>query len=394
MSLGFLISGLMLALCAACALRPLRGNGPLATASYVIGMNVNEMPIIWIALGLISLADGADWADPVALLASVLIAVAIGALVWSMVRAVRFRDVPLRALDDALGAGWRDRISPDLRAGLPTRVPVGRGLLLPFLRWRAGLVRSRNIAYGPAGRRNRLDIIRAKEARANAPVFIHFHGGRFRSGDKGRESLPMLRHLARRGWVCVSATYRLGRDAAFPDAVVDAKRVVAWVRAHRDELGIDAERVVVAGNSAGGYLAMFTGLTPCEARFQPGFEDADTSVAATIGLYGYYGSTKTGRPDSAPAAHLHELAPPMMLLHGDRDSFAPVEGAREFARHARQASKQPVAYAELPGAQHTFDYFRSVRAESATIAVDGFAAWATCRLDSHVHHPAERIRTK
>ncbi len=62
----------------------------------------------------------------------------------------------------------------------------------------------------------------------------------------------MLYRLAGRGWVCISANYRLSPAARFPDHLVDAKKVIAWVREHGARYGADASNLVVAGSSAGG----------------------------------------------------------------------------------------------------------------------------------------------
>ena len=136
-------------------------------------------------------------------------------------------------------------------------------------------------------------------------MLVHLHGGHFVSGAKNRESLPLLYRLASRGWVCISANYRLQPQVAFPDYVIDVKRVLAWVRQRGPAYGADPAAVFVAGNSAGGYLAAFAALTQNQPALQPGFADADTSVAAAIGLYGYYGRTESGLPESSPEAHLH-----------------------------------------------------------------------------------------
>jgi acetyl esterase/lipase len=194
----------------------------------------------------------------------------------------------------------------------------------------------------------------------------------------------LLYRLASRGWVCVSANYRLGPRAGFPDYVVDAKRVLAWVRSHGPDYGADPDTVFVAGNSAGGYLAAFVALTPNQPEYQPGFADADTSVSAVIGLYGYYGQTEADRPDSSPRAHIGDHAPPFLLVHGDADSVIPVAWARDFARALLEASKQPVIYTELPGAQHSFDYFDSLRGRLVVDQIETFAAWIRSRRQTTV----------
>ena len=138
-------------------------------------------------------------------------------------------------------------------------------------------------------------------------------------------------------------------------------------------------------------------MTPNRAEFQPGFEDADTSVQAAVPLYGIYDFTHHGHlvPGSTEflARRLFgsELgasqdvcegasrtlqagpdAPPCFVIHGRNDSFALVEQARGFVDALRKTSKQPVVYAELPRAQHAFEMLSSVRAMYTVRAIERF----------------------
>jgi acetyl esterase/lipase len=105
----------------------------------------------------------------------------------------------------------------------------------------------------------------------------------------------LLFRLAREGWVCISATYRLQPAARFPDELIDVKKVIAWARARAVEYGGDADRNVLAGSSFGARLATLAGFTVNDPAFQPGFERADTSIAAVVALYGYYGAVASRR---------------------------------------------------------------------------------------------------
>ena len=229
-----------------------------------------------------------------------------------------------------------------------------------------------------------LDVYRHRSRPTGCPTLVHLHGGAFRRGRKSKEARLLLYRLASRGWLCVSANYRLSPVARFPDHLIDAKRVIAWVRAHGAEYGADPSVVLVAGSSAGGNLAATAALTPNDARFQPGFEQADTSVTAAVSLYGYYGSYHSGADavSSAPSAFIHTEAPPFFVVHGDRDTLVIVEDARAFVDELRGTSTSPVVYAELPGAQHTFDLFRSPRFERVVDGIETFADWARTRTDT------------
>jgi fermentation-respiration switch protein FrsA (DUF1100 family) len=127
---------------------------------------------------------------------------------------------------------------------------------------------------------------------------------------------------------------------------------------------------------------MMTALTADRHDLQPGFESLDTSIAAAIGLYGYYGPVGDdhGLP-STPLAHAAQGAPPIFLIHGDHDTYTPIEGAQRLADRLRGTST--VALARLPGAQHSFDVFHSIRFEAAVDAITVFAthALAGSRVD-------------
>ncbi|GIF01258.1 alpha/beta hydrolase [Paractinoplanes rishiriensis] len=387
MSPGYLSSVLVLSACTACALWPARRSGVFGTGVYLVGMTYNALPVLAFTLGVASTSLAmarADLSRIGGLLTVLLPLPALVGLGLVLLRATRGIHVPGAAMAQVLGPGWRAGIDSRLGTGLRTRVPLARVLLMPFLRRRGDVERIGNIAYAGGGRRHRLDLYRSRQRRTGCPVFVHFHGGRFVSGAKNRESLPLLYRLASRGWLCISANYRLYPQARFPDYVVDAKRVVAWAREHGHEYGADPAVLFVAGNSVGGYLATFVALTENHPAYQPGFTRTDTSVTGAVGLYGYYGRTEADVADSSPQAHLHAAAPPALLLHGDRDSVVPVQWAREFAAAWTDVSEQPLVYTELPGAQHSFDYFDSLRGRLAVDQIEAFTAW----VRSHRDRPA------
>ena len=117
---------------------------------------------------------------------------------------------------------------------------------------------------------------------------------------------------------------------------------------------------------------MTAALTADEPRFQPGFEAADTTVLAAIGLYGYYGPIATTGPPSSPHDYITAQAPPVAVIHGDRDTLVIVEDARAFVGDLQDRSESPVVYGELPGAQHGFDLFHSIRFEAVIDAIETF----------------------
>jgi len=311
-----------------------------------------------------------------------------------------------RVLEDALqaglGEGYRDRIPAVRRAVLRDTV-AWRELALPFAMRSAEVEWLRDLPYGDGHERHVLDVHRPASSCTDAPVLLQIHGGGWMVGNKHEQGLPLVYHLAARGWVVVTPNYRLSPQARFPDHLVDCKRALAWVRRNIAAYGGDPGFVAVTGGSAGGHLTALMALTANDPRLQPGFEAVDTSVAAAVPFYGVYDfvdrhclkgsgaamvrwlektvmpcapSQEPGLWDLAsPIALLRREAPPFFILHGTHDSLASVEEARLFAERLRAVSASAVVYAELHGAQHAWDIFRSVRAMESVHAVTRFLEW-------------------
>jgi acetyl esterase/lipase len=379
MPVGYLVGVIVVAIPTVFALAPLRS---VPNLSFRLGLLINEVPIIgfyWLLFDTaLAFAQG-DINTPGGWATVGLAAVITAGLATITRRQLQARPALEQAMAEALGPDWRAAIDPELAAPLRRRLPLARILLLPLSRRRHDVERVADIPYGDAGRRNLLDLYRHRAHPSGAPVLIHLHGGGYTQGHKNSQSLPLLYRLASQGWVCVSANYRLRPAARHPDHLIDLKKVIAWVRAHGPEYGADPALLFVSGSSAGAHMAAFAALTPNDAAFQPGFEDADTSITAAIGLNGWYGGYY-GQPDtSSPLAHVRPDAPPFFIAHGDHDTVAPVEVARRFAGTLSGVSTNPVVYAELPGAQHAFDLFGSLRFEMVVDAIDAFTAWARSR---------------
>lgn len=298
MPMGYAVTTALLTWCTFFAVVAPRRPRPLATMSFWFGMVLNEVPFLGMFAVVASTALAAGQGDLESPASKVTVAVALATIPGMAVsawRGLRTDQVVGRALEEGLGADWRDRVHIPLRR----RRPWARILLLSRLMRRRGVERISNISYGDAGRRNLLDIYRRRDTPQNGPVLIYFHGGHYTSGAKSREARPLLYRLADQGWVCISANYRLRPQTDFPGHQIDAKKVIAWAREHASEYGADPSRLFVAGSSAGSNLAAHCALTPNDPVYQPGFESADTSVTAAICLYGYYGHFFGEEPDAA-----------------------------------------------------------------------------------------------
>jgi acetyl esterase/lipase len=304
-----------------------------------------------------------------------------------------------RALVESLGPDYRRAVRQPAFPG-PDAASSREPGVVRMLRIRRRFAHDADIAYGPAGRANLLDIWAREDLPRDgrAPVLVQIPGGAWISGNKQGQAYPLMSHLAERGWICVSINYRLGPRHRWPAQIVDVKRAIWWVRQHIAEHGGDPDFIAVTGGSAGGHLCSLAALTPGETEWQPGFEDADTSVAAAVPFYGVYDfvdEDRVGHPGLPPllqkyvfdvrrrdhpelyraASPLHRVgsdAPPFFVVHGVNDSLVPVEQGRLFAQRLRGVSRAPVGYAELPGAQHAFDVFASPRAAAAARAAAAF----------------------
>jgi acetyl esterase/lipase len=274
-------------------------------------------------------------------------------------------------------------------------------IAVPF-RWRS-IRRVKNIDYwGDGNYRHKLDILQRRSGHPErGPVLVYIHGGAWMIGDKKQQGIPMMHELIERGWVCVAINYRLSPRATWPEHIVDCKRALVWIHEHIAEYGGDPDFVAVSGGSAGGHLSSLLSLTPNEAEWQPGFEQADTTVQACVPYYGVYDLTgdpstsgaygpglvellekrvlKTtigDHPDrfeqASPSYRVSAAAPPMFVLHGMNDTLVPVTMARDFVTRLRAVSRSTVAYVELPRTQHAFDVLASIRCRHTTMGAVRF----------------------
>lgn len=348
---------LIVAVFALVALRPPmpRRSSPF-NLQFALGWLINEQPfwgLWWLLAGTTATLVRPEPGSPVWWLVVGLAAADTLMLVRIAMRARSARPALAAALEGAFGADATPR---------DTRPSWWRIVLLPFVAWRPDVRRIRNRRYGPARRGNRLDVyVSRRRLPTNAPVLVYLHGGGFVMGSKMLGARPLLYRLAARGWVCVSADYRLFR-ATYADQLADARAVVAWAREHAESYGGNPRSLILAGGSSGAHLAATVALS-------------GTDVSAVIALYGYYGKTggAHGPEPSSPHAHINPAAPPFLIIHGALDTLVLREHARDFADRLREVSEQPVAYAELPGTQHNFDFFHSLRAHAVTDAVLRYA---------------------
>jgi acetyl esterase/lipase len=399
-STAFLIESIVALVLTVNAVRPLNAGGALSFASMMLSWLCMELApqSLVIQAGFtigFSLSGGLDGTTGKIALALSLVSMAC--LAYLIFVSLRSKQVDEDALTETLGSDYRARAArrhpqDDLRS-------PWRQLVMPFWMRHRDVERIPDITYGEPHRKNMLDVYRHKDHPIGCPTLIQIHGGGWTISNKNQQGKPIMLHFASRGWVCFAPNYRLAPRDPWPAQIVDVKRAIAWVKEHAEEYGADPGFIVVTGGSAGGHLAALAALTANDPTWQPGFESADTSVQGAVPYYGVYDFTRSetrgnrallrlleravfrktlseAPEEFAAGSPVHRVqadAPPFFVIHGSHDSLVPVTEARRFVERLRTVSKAPVVYAELPGAQHAFDVFPSIRSAYVTRATERFA---------------------
>ncbi len=315
-----------------------------------------------------------------------------------------------RALKVALGDHFDQLIPAERSAKLDQHIDSGEWLR-PFTFRRQGVQYVRGLSYSDSGKRGLLDIYQPIAQGHRRPVLLQVHGGAWMVGHKSEQAQPLLHRMVEMGWVGVSINYRLAPRDAYPAQIIDVKKAIAWVKQHIAEYGGDPDFIVITGGSAGGHLSLLAGLTAGHADWQEGFEGADTAVQGVLALYpvvdftNRHGIRQQDRmdefiarriiqqsretapqvfEDGSPISWIHrpgvaEDAPPFFIVQGTHDSLVWVEEVRRFVAEFSSVARSPVAYAELPGAQHAFEIFHSPRTSHYLNAAASWLEWVRAR---------------
>ncbi len=236
-----------------------------------------------------------------------------------------------------------------------------------------------NIVYTKAsGYDLKLDVITAGPRSQVRPTLIYIHGGGWILGDKESNELRPLPYLAR-GMNVVNVEYRLASVSPAPAAVEDCRCALRWVYHNSKEYGFDTTRLVVTGGSAGGHLALMTGMLDSSAGFDNvvctwwPLEHEPFKVAAIANFYcitdvadllegpnrqdyavAWLGSLPN-RMELAkrlsPLTYVRSGLPPIITLHGDADTVVPYQhGVR--LHEALDRAGVPNQLVTIPGGKH------------------------------------------
>lgn len=201
-----------------------------------------------------------------------------------------------------------------------------------------------------------LDVFQSKKSSGAKRVgVLVIHGGGWTGGTKERVFERLCLPFLEKGYVVANVEYRLAKAALAPAAVVDVLQAAEWFRSNAQKYGVDKNKIIVTGDSAGGHLALMVGMTPKQAKFGP-----VGKIAAVINWYGItdvqdqlegvnmrtYATTWV--PDSlpdrqelarrvSPRTWVRKDLPPILTIHGDADPVVPYEHGVDLTKELRNA---------------------------------------------------------
>jgi len=369
--------------------------------------------IIGAAGALLGWVYGALWAVPIGLLGA-------GIMFWYVIGVSREH----KGFENAFGAGWKSQIAPEQTGHMLKR------------RWTPVLMKAspvptfeRDIPFWtiPGTDRELLcDIWSPSDGNNSGLAFIYFHGSGWHIGDKDFGTRPLFNHLAAQGHTVMDVSYRLFPEVDMYDMIRDVKRAVAWMKTNASRYGVDPQKVVLGGGSAGAHLAILAAYTPDHAEFSAEeLIGADLSVRGVISFYGptdliaFYRQTGQqrikhqgdryypplsmdpdapkdmrnagrldkifgGHPEDVPEmyqlfstnSYIHTGCPPTLLVQGEHDRSVPVDATRTFYNQLVEAGV-PAVNVVFPLTGHGFDLLLpqvNPAFQSALYDVDRFLA--------------------
>ncbi len=263
------------------------------------------------------------------------------------------------------------------------------------------------IEYGTGGERKlQLDLYLPKERTEATPAIIFIHGGAWKSGKRGDMKFYCAK-FAEEGYVTATVSYRLVDEAPFPAAVHDVKCGVRWLRANAAKYQIDADRIAVSGNSAGGHLSMMIGYSDDSSlEGKGGNSSVSSRVCAIVNFYGptdltteyareqslvrnfLGGKTYDQAADTyrlaSPLSHLTKDDPPTLIFQGTIDSLVPVVQADMLADKLKELGIDYV-YERYDGWPHAMDLAEDVN-RRCVYQMERF-------FDKHLSGPAVEKKT-
>jgi acetyl esterase/lipase len=234
-----------------------------------------------------------------------------------------------------------------------------------------------DIVYGSANASAlKLDVWKRQDTKEPIPTVIYIHGWVF-GGKAGADTLLMP--YLQKGWNAVNVEYRMAGQSLAPAAVQDSRCALRWVFRNAQKYHFDIDRLVVTGHSAGGHLALITGMLPADTGMDDlcptdsSSGDVPMHVAAIVNWYGitdvadllsgtnrktYAVAWLGGQPGSldlakklSPLSYVRRDLPPIITIHGDHDPTVPYSHALRL-NHALDQAGVPNQLVTIKGGLH------------------------------------------
>jgi acetyl esterase/lipase len=251
----------------------------------------------------------------------------------------------------------------------------------------------KDIVFGKGGDLDLpLDVYHPNAASAKRMAIVHLYGGGFFTGSKAGVATS-CRAFAGQGYTGIASTYRLTGQGRWPTQIEDVKAAIRWTRANADRLDIDADKIGVAGYSAGGMLALFAAATNGRSEFEGtgGNQGVSSDVAACVAFYPATGATPGLMPDggatadalaaASPGTYISADFAPTIFLHGIEDTTIPYTSSVDFFNKLHEAGVTADLHL-IQGAPHAYEG----RNEDAALAS---AQMANLFLDRVVVNPTD-----